>query len=77
MDNLESEIRLINQKLETLTKYIEDDRSENKEHIKSAQGFRDRVLTLEEKVKSHGAEHVYYRWLFGLIITIGLALLNK
>lgn len=75
--NIESEIRSINERLETISKFIEEDRGDNKDHIKSALGFRERVIVLEETTRGHTQEHVYYRWLFGIIISVGLALLVK
>lgn len=75
--NIESEIRSINERLDAIYKFIESDREESKEHIKTAQGFRDRVIILEQTTRSHTQEHLFYRWLFGIVITVGLALLAK
>lgn len=57
--------------------FIEDDRKKYADHLASAEDYRDRVIRLEEEVKSHSREHMYYRWLFGIIITVGIALLLK
>lgn len=75
--DIESEIRLIQQDISYIRKFIEDDREKNEQHLKSAEDYRGRVIKLEEKVKSHTAEHLFYRWLFGIIITVGIALLFK
>lgn len=75
--NLESEIALIKHELQNLNKYIEADRKTWHEHVETATNFRERVITIEERVKGHTTEHTYYRWLFGIIITIGLAILGK
>jgi hypothetical protein len=60
-----------------IKQFIEDDRKKYADHLVSAEEYRAKVIRLEEEVKSHSTEHIYYRWLFGIIITVGLALLVK
>lgn len=67
----------IKQDIEYIKDFIKEDREHYKDHVTSAQIFRDRVIKLEERVDGHSSEHVYYRWLFGIIIAVGLALLNR
>lgn len=76
-ENLEGEIREIKKDIGYIKETLLADRIAIKEHIDSSQAFRDKVIRLEETVKSHAAEHVYYRWLFGIIISVGIALLLK
>lgn len=74
---MEQELGQIKQDIGYIKKFIEEDRLAYKEHLVSAQIFRDRVIRLEETTKAHTQEHIYYRWLFGIIISVGLALLVK
>lgn len=81
MDNYEKDIALISQKLIMIEEYISKDREHFKQHVDSAQSYRDRVILLEEKGHSFKKEFDRHctvdMWLFGLIITIGLFIVGK
>lgn len=76
-DSLETQIKSIQQDIEYIKMFIEDDRRGYRDHVSSAQVFRDRIISLEQRVDNHSSEHNYYRWLFGIIIAIGVAMLGK
>ena len=77
MSDLESKVDGACKDIAYIRQFIEDDRKKFNDHVTSSDTFRDKVTRLEEKVKAHSDEHVYYRWLFGIIITVGVALLFK
>ena len=48
-----------------------------KEHITSAQSFRDKVTAFEPHKREFDAHVLADRWLFGVVITMNLAILVK
>lgn len=63
--------------IEYIKQFIEEDRKRYSAHVETSDNYRDRVVKLELQ---HAAHEVAFkthcewdRWLFGLIITIGLA----
>ena len=77
MSEVESRLASIEKDLTYIRDFIESDREAYKEHLKTAENYRSRVTILEERDKGHSREHIYYRWLFGIIISVGIALLTK
>lgn len=77
MDDLKSDINLINQRLGFIEQFIKDDRAKYSEHIMSAEGFRLKVTQHDEQIKAIKSELVLTRWMFGVIISVGLAILGK
>lgn len=77
MSDLESKVDGACKDIAYIRQFIEDDRAKFADHVLTSDDFRAKVIRLEEKIKSHAAEHIYYRWLFGIIIVVGLALLAK
>lgn len=78
MENDKStDIALIFQKLETIEKYIKDERDLFKDHVKSSNDFREKVTRHEEQIKAIRAEMVLVKWMFGIVIGVGVAILGK
>lgn len=81
MEAYEKDLALIYQKLATIEAYVKEDRQSFKEHLDSAQDYRDRVISLESARDSFRKEFDRHctvdTWLFGLIITIGLFIIGK
>lgn len=81
ISELQGQINLVMEKLDRIDKYIDKAESKYDAHISSAQSFRDKVISHEIQISSLKAEFNRHcaadTWLFGIIITVGLAILGK
>jgi len=76
-DDLKSDIQLINQRLGFIEKFITDDRVKYDEHIKTSDDFRFKVTQHDEQIKGVRGEMVLLKWMLGIVIGVGLAILGK
>lgn len=74
-------LSVIEQDLKYIREFIEEDRRAYKDHLLTAQHYRDRVAALEHQQKAFerafDTHCLWDRWLFGTIITVGLGILLK
>lgn len=70
-------IAVIFQKIETIEKYIKEEKDIFKDHVKSSDDFREKVTRHEEQLKSIRTELTLFKWMFGIVITVGVAILAK
>ena len=75
--DIKSAILLIKKDLDYLKKFIEEDRKKYDEHIQSADSFREKVIKHESQLSAIASELLLVKWMLGIIITVGLALLGK
>lgn len=77
MDDLKSDINLINQRLGFIEQFIKEDRAKYADHCLSAEGFRLKVTQHDEQIRGIKSDINLFKWMFGVIISIGLAILGK
>lgn len=75
--DIAAEIRLINQTLEYLKRFIEEDRKKYDDHVATSDDFREKVTKHDEQIAGIKSELTLLKWMLGIIITVGLALLGK
>jgi hypothetical protein len=77
MQVFEIKLSNIEKDVSYIKKFIDDDREKYNEHVESSQGFRDKVITHENQIDGIKNELTLLKWMLGIIITVGLALLGK
>jgi hypothetical protein len=76
-DDLKSDIQLINQRLGFIEKFITEDRGKYDDHIKTSDDFRFKVTQHDEQIKGIRGEIMLLKWMLGIVIAVGLAILGK
>ena len=75
--NLEVDIAEIKRDIGFLKESFGSNVEDFKEHIRSADIYREKVNKLESTEKEFNAHVEYDMWLFGVVITMNLAILVK
>ena len=77
MQAFEIKLSNIEKDVSYIKKFIDEDRKKYDEHIESSQDFRDRVLIHQTQIDGIKNELTLLKWMLGVIVTVGLALLGK
>jgi len=75
--SLEVDVAEIKTKVAYIEKEIRANLERFEEHIETAQGFRDKVSAFDPHRKEFEAHVLADRWLFGVVITMNMAILVK